>query len=350
MAAPVVNETRVKVEFASSTELAITAGTRVAGDGLIVGCWTQVEKTLSAPAGYTLLATCKRSASIQCAYYGRIATNTSADNFKTTWTTATNRFGEMIRITGSPAEVAKWLVGETNNGSSTTIAVKKLTTTSAENRMMLLWNTAEERTPSKVEPEGWGSKKGSLVPTYDKEKVAAGEEVEAKLTITTNPWVSVMLAIPPTVEETVFTETASGTIEVTGSFTETLEATEAIEGTVTVTGSGSETGESSETAEGTRAPTGSFSESLEITEAISGTIEFTGTFSELVEFLEEAAGSMLLIGTKSEVFENEESGKHLTYVLMPLGTRGHHVIQEPDAEEELPKLIFRILNFFRRKT
>lgn len=190
-----ISGTRVIVEYSSTTSLSITAGTRSVGDGLLVTAWTETNKTQSAPAGYTQLAAVPRSGSLQENVYGRIATNTSADNFSTSWSGSTGRFGEMRRITGGPAEVAKWLVGTSNNGSSTSIATNAISEVPAEALMVSVWNTSEAVTPGSI-TSGWTKDGATWTPVATKTQASKGSSGEVTLAISpTKPWISVMVAV-----------------------------------------------------------------------------------------------------------------------------------------------------------
>ncbi len=196
-----VSGTRVVVEYATGTSLAITAGTRAAGDGLLVTAWTEANKTQSAPAGYTQLAAVPRSGSFQENVYGRIATNTSADNFSTSWTGSTGRFGEMRRITGGPAEVAKWLVGTSKNGSSTTIAWEAVAEAPTGSLAVGVWDTSEAVTPGSV-TSGWTKDGATWTPVITK-AISSKESTGAPtLAISpTKPWISVMVVVTLPEEE-----------------------------------------------------------------------------------------------------------------------------------------------------
>ncbi|MGH2941080.1 MAG: LamG-like jellyroll fold domain-containing protein [Solirubrobacterales bacterium] len=186
--------------------------------------------------------------------------------------------------------------------------------------------------------------------------------------------------------ETVYTETVSGTISISGAMSELNEAQEAVSGVLTPSGASSEALEADEVINGTLALTGSVVEEaeasetvggsfavegsmiealeypevvagevvlsgtveeiLEISEAPTGNIEVTGTASEVLELLEALGGSMLLIGTKSETFETEEGeeGK-ATYMIEPVGM--HHRTSETPSAPEL-SLFARFRNLFSR--
>ncbi len=193
-----ISGSRVVVEFGSAKSISLTAGTREAGDGLLVTVWIQsTTQSPSTPSGWTLLGTAARSGSFKEYVYGRIASNTSTDNFTSEWAEAKSRFGEMRRITGKPAAVASWLVGSEANGSGTKATLTGVTTTSAENLLIGIWDTAEAATVKEVSA-GWTADGATWTPVVTKTQASAGATGSVEITYTaTQSWLGLMVAIPP---------------------------------------------------------------------------------------------------------------------------------------------------------
>lgn len=223
-----IHGTRVILEAGNSTSASLSAPTRESGDGLLVCLWVEGSTvTPSTPSGWTLLATATRASSHKELSFGRIADNTATDDFASSWTGSVTRFAEMRKITGKPDGVAKWLVSETNNGSSTTITFKSKTSTTAENLAIGIWNTLNSVTPGAV-TSGWTKDGAFWCPVITKTLTSAESTGEPTLAISpTNNWVSVIVIIPP---KTVKTVEGESTGEV--AFTSEVSGIKNAQGTV----------------------------------------------------------------------------------------------------------------------
>lgn len=203
MAAPKLSATRTVLAGEAKAAAALNAMARTAGNGLLQTLW--IESTAAAPTtptGWTLLGSVARGTKFKEWVWGKLAENNKVgaeaekDNFSTTWTGSVFRFGEMRLITGNVAEVAKWLVGTTSNGSGTVATVNGVTTTSAETLLIGIWDTLAEGSV-KSATAGWTKDEGTWTPVHSKEQAKA--EATGALEVTFNAtaeWVGLMVAIP----------------------------------------------------------------------------------------------------------------------------------------------------------
>ncbi len=202
MAAPTISATRVILEGGNGTSATLNAPTREANNGLLVTIWLQnTGASPSTPSGWTQLASVSRGTVFKQVFYGRIANNTATDNFSSSWTGSTFRFGEMRRIIGNTTTLANWIIGTGSNGTGTVLTVNGVTTVSTENLLIANWGTAEEPAAFASFTEGWTDDEAFWVPVFTKTQILAGASGNFQITFTGagEDWVGLMIAVPPVV-------------------------------------------------------------------------------------------------------------------------------------------------------
>lgn len=197
--APELTGAPVVLAGASATSATINApAVRDKDDGLVVSLWLQsTTPTPSTPAGWTMLGSVTRTGKFKEWFWARPAADDATDNFSTTWTGSTFRFGEMRRVTGNVPAIAEWIVGTGSNDASPVATVNSVSTKSAGNLLIAFYNTAEESTV-KSATAGWVGDGATWTPIYSKEQPAEGPSGVLEITFegAGEDWIGLMIAIP----------------------------------------------------------------------------------------------------------------------------------------------------------
>lgn len=186
------------VAFGTRTEIEYTADAgRSVGDGEVAVLWSSSTGVTPTVANWTALGNGTQGTGLKAWFYGRICDGTSKDNFKATFSSM-GCLGEMRRLTGGPAEVAKWVLGTAEHGSSKELKFLAATSTAANS---LAVGLAETETAAEFESitAGWTHQGTNALFTGKEALLGNGESTGSPVwkIKATNAWVTLLVVIPP---------------------------------------------------------------------------------------------------------------------------------------------------------